>query len=330
MRACLPALLLFLLAAPLLHGAEPERLKLIIGAAEVEFHPGDAGPAREAAASVEVAAGRIAERLGLTLRRPVRIVLARGRGEFDRLCGTAMPEWALAAALPERELMVADVGRATPATANDLSLAIIHETVHLALGQVEAGRRDRLPRWFHEGVACWLSGARPLNADWGLFEEAAAHRALIPLDRLTDSFPAAPREAQLAYLQSEAFILHLVTVQPDALRRVLERYRDGEDFERAFTGAVGASRTQTEREWAQSLHRTFPWLRTLVRSLSFWAVMAIATVLAFLIIRRRSRRQREAWDREEQEWHVVDSEEEAEDEPGDWEEEGEEWKRPRE
>jgi hypothetical protein len=260
---------------------------------------------------VQYAAGRIARELGIPPAQPVRVALARGREEFNRLCGERMPDWALAAALPQKDTIVVDAPRATPATANDMDLAIFHEAVHLALARAEGKRADRLPRWFHEGVANWITGQRYLRADRGMFDDAAAHGALIPLDRISSTWPAAAAEADLAYLESEAFVAHIAAARsPEALRWILDRYRSGEDFEKAFSVALGVSRAEMEKRWAGSLRRRFPWLGTLARAITFWGALALCTVGVFLIVRWRAKRQQRRWEKEERAWSLVLGEEE--------------------
>ena len=56
-------------------------------------------------------------------------------------------------------------------------------------------------------------------------------------------------------------------------------------------------------------------LGTILGSITFWSAMAFATVLIFLVVRSRSRRQREQWKEQEREWGLLDPDEE--DEPPD-------------
>lgn len=318
-RFCLPLALLVLAAA----SAYAQELTFTLDRVTVRYHSGDAALARQAAEAVGRAEEIVQAKLGIAFRRRVEAHLVRGREEFDRLCGQPMPEWALAAALPERGTVAVDAARVAAATANDLRLTIIHETVHLALAQAESGRADRLPRWFHEGAATWLSGTRHFGANRNGFDTAAMHGALLPLADLEDGFPADARQADLAYLQSEAFVTWLLDTRgPEALRWIMDRYRTGESFDAAFRGALGDSVGALEARWADSLKRSFPWLRVLARSLGFWGALAVATIIIFLVVRRRARFQRAQWEREEFEWSVVGEEEEADE---DEEEETDDW-----
>ena len=283
-----------------------EMLRLDLGPVQVDYHPGDNRIARDAAAGVRHSAEAISGSLGISFSRPVAVALARGRDEFNRLCGGPMPAWALAAAIPERQGIVVDVANVTPATANDMGLAIFHEMAHLALGRAEAGRKEPLPRWFHEGVATWLSAQRHVRGDRSVFDLAAAGGKLIPLDRISTEFPQDAKQADLAYLESEEFVACLMrTCSPESLRWVLDRYRGGEPFEEAFRNALGESRREMEAAWAESLRSRIPWLRTLWRSLPFYGVLAILTILVYIAVRWRGWRQRRQWDEEERAWRAV-------------------------
>jgi hypothetical protein len=53
-------------------------------------------------------------------------------------------------------------------------------------------------------------------------------------------------------------------------------------------------------------------LASILGSITFWSGMALATLYAFLVVRSRSRRQREQWKEQEREWGVHDPDEDDE------------------
>jgi len=278
---------------------------------QVSFHSGDAGLARQAAAALEEGVGRIRSKLGIGFDRPVQVLIVRGREEFNRLIGQPMPDWAMAVALPP-DAIVVDAVKVTPGAEDNMRLTIIHEATHLALDGLDAGRGGRLPRWFHEGTATWLSGAEHFSADWSGFTLAVAQNALPKLDALEEGFPAGAREANVAYLESESFVRWLVRTRgEEAMRWIVEEYRADRDFHAAFQRAFGEPVEKMESEWRVSMRGSFPWLRALVGSLSFWSVMAAFTILVFLVVRRRRKRQIAEWEREERDWQVAGSDEDG-------------------
>lgn len=296
-------------------------LRLNLDGVEVVYRPGDAGLARQAGLAVRRACDRIERDLGLRFESAVTVTLARGRAEYLKHCGTQMPEWSMAAALPARDGMVIDASKVTPATANDLGFVVAHETAHLVLGRLERKRGEKLPLWFHEGIAVWVSGQAPLRGARTSFTLAATQGILLPFDDLADAFPEDPADADLAYLQSEAFIGHLVKTRSAAgLRRLLSLFRDGHTFNNAFEEAIGAPRRTVETQWARSYRRPLPWLRALRERISLLTLIALGTILAFVIVRLRARRQRQRWLHEERMWQIVDPEESEENETPDREE----------
>lgn len=309
------------LLAPCLAAAPPDFLRLTLDGVPVEFHEGDAGPARDSARALAWAAERLQRDTGLLLTPQPTLALARGREEFDLLCGRAMPPWSVAAALPRSNRIILDAGKAPPASPEARAL-LFHEAVHLALARLETGRADRLPLWLHEGLATWLSGARHLHGPRTDFDLAAAHNTLIPLERLRDTFPERSSEADMAYAQSEAFVAHLVNRSGvEALRAFFRLYADGVPFDETFRAAFGRSLPEAESEWRDALAGRFKWLWATLGALTFWGFMALATVAVFFLVSWRARRQRRTWEREEEEWGIVAQEPEEEDDPDD----GEPW-----
>ena len=294
------------------HSADTARktLRLGTGSIEVAYHPGDIRLARHAGEAAQYGSERIARWLGIALETPVAVFLARGREEFNRMCGASMQPWALAAASRRKRCIVVDAALVVPASANDMGLAIIHEITHLALFQVE--ENQPLPLWFHEGVATWLSQRRHVLTDRRDFNLAAAQGALIPLERLERTFPDTQSEAALAYLQSEAFVGHLVaTCSAESLRWILDRYTHGEPFEQAFANALGISRARMEKRWRRSFKSGFPWLRVIWHATTLFGVLALMTIVAFVIVRLRARRQHQRWKEEEAMWGPAEADSDA-------------------
>ncbi len=78
-----------------------------------------------------------------------------------------------------------------------------------------------------------------------------------------------------------------------------------------------------ETAWARSLRKRFPWIAILWKGATFFGVLAVATIMVYLIVRVRTGRIRKRWEEEERIWTVVrEAETEDEDEPDeeqDWE-----------
>jgi hypothetical protein len=266
--------------------------------ARIRYHRRDEAKAAQVLAEMRAARQDIGNELGIEFREPVEIVLARGREEFADWAGEGVPGWALAIAHTKRRGIVVDVLRTGPLLENNLLLTMRHELCHLALGQVEAKAGARLPLWFHEGVAVRVTGLRHFgNRD--LFQISAAHGNLIGLSRLAEKFPDDEPSAQLAYLESEEFVNYLADKRGASLAAIVAGFRKSGDLEEAIRAQTGLSLAELEREW-RAVHRSrSPWLVTFWRALSFFSVLAAFTIIAYFIVRRRSRRKKLEWEKEE-------------------------------
>jgi len=256
----------------------------------VYHHRGDEAKARDVVRTTGHAFGQMEEVLGVRVRDPVEIILARGEEEFRHWAGDATPEWALAVARRGRRLVVIDVGKTWDTPANDLLLTLRHELAHIAIGQVEEDAGTGVPLWFHEGVAVWMAGYR-FGIDQRPFVRAAARGKLIPFDDLIATFPERRRRAALAYLQSEDFIYYLMTIEGgDAVKHLLDAVRRTGSFDEAFFRTMGSARRDLEGEWRRELRRRHPLLRSFLREISLFMVVAAFAAIAFFILRRRRRR----------------------------------------
>ena len=266
----------------------------------VYHHRGDEAKARDVVRTASHAFGQMEEALGVRVRDPVEIILAQGEKEFRLWAGDSTPEWALAVARMGRRRVVIDVGKTWDTPANDLLLTLRHELAHIVIGQVEEDAGTSVPIWFHEGVAVWVAGYR-FGIDQRPFIRAAARGKLIPFDDLISSFPARRRRAALAYLQSEDFIYYLMTIDGgDAVKHLLNAVRRTGSFDEAFFRTMGSTRRDLESEWRRELRRRHPLLRSFLREISLFMLVAAFAAIAFFIVRRRRRRRMAAMAVEEE------------------------------
>jgi len=261
---------------------------------------GEVALADRAAAIIRTASQTLAAELGMPPPEEITLVVVRGHAAFERECGNSMPEWSIAAALPDRDALVVDAAQVSPATPADLRVTLMHEMVHLFLFRIERERAGRLPLWFHEGLAQYLSGQPLFPAGREAFLLAASTGRLIPFDSLDREFPTAPDEARLAYLQSEAFVSHVAQrTGKAAFARLLQFYRQGGSFDDAFAAAFGSTRAEMESKWSRGLRRALPSWRFLAHPSAVLVLMALLTIAAFAVVAHRAKRQEKLWEREE-------------------------------
>ena len=265
----------------------------------VRYHRDDELMAARVARLCEEDRAALQHQLGLRLTRRVEVILARGDAEFNRETATPVPKWALAIASPRRHRIVVRTWLVTPTALNNLAHTLRHETCHIVMAQAQRARPDRMPLWFHEGVAVWVSGARHIQPPHEM-EIAKTQDALLPLSNLRESFPSDPAAAALAYQQSESIVRFMTTRFGDGLiAQIIQEYAGGTGFEECVATAAGMSLQEVERRWRGEHRVQFPWLRLVWKATSLFTALAVLCVVAYLFVRRRAKRLKEKWEREE-------------------------------
>jgi hypothetical protein len=299
----LPALLRLALAAALLLGAaralragEPPLFEKRNGAVMVRFAQGTERDAEAAAQGMPGVLAEVSGRLGLPPPAAVEVRVLSAPG-FEAMAGPRRGEWAVAMAFSARSLIVVNASRLD--LESDLVATLEHETIHLLLGLLEAQTGNRIPLWFHEGLAQLFCG-RLFAGTREEFLAAAASRQLLPLAALVDSFPDEGSAVNVAYAQSESFAAFLDRRWPQSPEAVLAAMRRGLPFDAAFREVVGESVPAAEAAWKKDLSSGPPLLLAWLQDnpgLLTWMILGAGGVLlalAWLLVRRR---RREAYDR---------------------------------
>lgn len=220
---------------------------------------------------------------------PLRLILVPDARRLDSLT-PGFPAWGAAAALPgERSILLR-------ADTEDLFRTLRHELAHLALHQAIT---VRVPLWFDEGYASWAAGEWDRQA--GLELNLAVVRGAVPdLRDLDGALRAAASTADAAYALAASAVAELARRNPSkSLTPLMNRLESGSDFETAVRATTGLTLSQFEVIWRGELRRRY--------SLATWLLAGggwgLATVLVWLLVRRRRRLDRprraaldEGWD----------------------------------
>lgn len=294
-----PALLALLLHPP---GAAagndgPSPAAIRSGPVAVIHAEGDAGYAREVASRAVAAHARIRGDLGLEHPVDAAILLltanspAATREEWAR----RLPSWMAGAAIPARQFIIVRV--APGQTPDALEPLLAHELTHVILKADYPGH-DGWPLWFREGLAMRESRTEGLR-EYVTLSAAALFGRMLPLERLSVSFPAAEAEARLAYAESASFLAFLDARAGRARFAVLMRELRVRDFEDAFRVAYGTGVGAAEGQWLRWVNRRYAWLPAVTSDAAFWLAITLLFLLAIVVRRRRSRLLRERWEEEE-------------------------------
>ena len=269
------------------------------------FHltDGSAGATRRLAEIAEDRYERLCTPIGAcdAPRSPIDVWLAEDAEAFAAAFpdGSPMSEWAVGVTFIDKNRIVL---RAHGSALFSLLETFDHELSHALVHAMVP--RERIPRWFSEGVAIWQSGEAVVKR---LMEaqRAALTANLLPLSDLVDTFPREGPQVSLAYAQSALFLRYLErNFGVDALPTLMRKLKTAASFDEAFMEVYGAPVASLEGLWAEELDEATAWI-TLARDPNLlWGGMSLLFVLASWVkLRRRRERleelaQREALERE--------------------------------
>jgi len=239
-------------------------------------------------------------KLGLKVTFVPTVVLIKESRTFRDMAGSDL---VVAFAVPEEKIMVIDYSRMTlsPFT---LRVTMEHELCHLLLHQYLKG--GRIPRWFEEGIAQWVSeGIGEVIMDYQnpRLNEAVLAGRIIPLRALSESFPVDREALALAYEQSLSVVSYMVERYGlESILNILEAVREGNPWEEAVWGSLGISLLDLEEGWRTHLKKRFTWFTYLAGHLYqiLFFLAAVALIIGFVRADRRKR----AYMEQEEEDHV--------------------------
>lgn len=210
----------------------------------IYFAPQHQGVAVKAAGEVDRIYERLSEWFGLELKTPYRIFLLPDKRTIYRATGE-----------------MRDIGGAVTSTRGTLYIAaqhynsrvIAHELAHIFLRRKV--RERRVPVWFNEGLAEYLSVRNPTSPQLiGFLRRRLSRRKLYSWRELEREML---REPEVTYLEALSAMTFLsVRFGEDRIKKLLELYGErgySKPFEAAFQEVFGASAAQLEAEWRDFL-----------------------------------------------------------------------------
>lgn len=252
-----------------------------------------ASVAPETGLSAEKWYDRLSRKLGFAPGGVTPVYLYPDRVAFSRATGFGRADTIVG--LAQAHIIRVDASGAFA----DAEQVLAHEMVHVFIARRLYGNTGRLPLWVHEGLAQYLAD------DWGsadqdLLQEAASTGAILPLDRISVSFPEDERGRAIAYAESYSIVKYIADRYTlAALRDLISETRRGMRFETACLYSLGTEPQDLERDWRQFVWDRYGkqrWytLGTAVVS----AAMALFAVLAFRSRIIQKRRKAEEFEEE--------------------------------
>jgi hypothetical protein len=309
LRAALAAIALAVMA-PSAAGAGPAPLPSSIPTGYTLEHDGGARWLYATAAQTEVsrlkrvqrsAWTRLGAAFGVKLSADLDLRLAVNPEQMQALAprGSRLPSYATGVAYPDAGLILLSLTEPQSWLRSDIDRVLVHELSHVALHRAVNGHA--LPRWFSEGLAIHEAGEHSLDRVrvlWG----GTLRGELIPLSRLSQSFPARHGDVSLAYAQSADLVGHLL--QGDQkharFRALIAELRAGKPFEQAFAAAYGMPLWRIEQQWRAQLTQRFGSWPSILSGLTLvWGMAAVFLIFGYFRVRRRHRETLKRWAIEE-------------------------------
>ena len=232
----------------------------------------------------------------IDLSQKVQVFVTTDAAEFDSLVGPNLPDWSIACAIPEQNLIVLK----SPDRYHyrkELSEVLYHELAHIFLGKALGSLS--LPLWMNEGLAVWFS------EKWGWEEKILVARAVLtgsifPLGQIDslDYFRAS--KAQLAYALSFLAVSYLETQYGQgAFLKLVNGYRAGQDLNQAFLSTTGLDYLSFQKEFQGMVRKRYNWIAIFSDSIVLWTGLALLFVLLYFVKKVRTKKILQRWEREE-------------------------------
>jgi hypothetical protein len=236
---------------------------------------------------VESARQRFEKLADTTITATINVVAASSTMEFSRITGGALPDWGAAVAVPEERLIIFALvsGKKT------LEQSIAHEVSHVLLGVLA---RERVPRWFDEGLAMFMAG------EWSIYDSFRLARGalvseLVPLSRIENVLTFHQDQAWLAYTQSFAAVTTLLEQMTDTERSAFMRGLNRTPFDESLAIASNIRRSAFEENWNATATQRYA-LVALADDMWIWAALLPGLFLMALVARwLRNRRTVKRW-----------------------------------
>jgi hypothetical protein len=219
----------------------------------------------------------------------VRVLIMPDAARFRSAIGPSAPEWGAAVAAPEDGRIVMQGSRAG-SSAGDPRATLRHELAHLALYEAIG----ELPsRWFDEGYASYAAGELARD-DVLATNVALAFTGIPPLDSLDSFFAGGEARAQTGYALARGAVAEIAALDPvRGLSLFFPYWRETRSFDQALRRAYGVTEAGFEVRWRASTRRRYGAL-ALFADVTFAALLFLAVIAPFWVIRRRRDRVRMA------------------------------------
>ncbi len=286
------------------------------GLLRVEAPEGTAVYAQHIIEHATAALRQLNQATGDPLLTRILFIITTDHKQFEEYAG-GQAEQSLAVALGGRQTIVVSRPAMARTGAAAIQQVLLHELAHIYL---DVRCRGPVPRWVHEGVAQIIAGQVPEAQSHGAMSLAAYTGGLLPLEELVEGFPNSGVRRQQAYAQSQSAMQFVIRERHEnSMQRFLGAVSGDAGQEYLATFSRTADLKLLHKDWQASLRSPGAILTVILGHGVFWGFAAFLVVVAWFVVRRRSKDIRRRWAAEEAmaaEWN--EPPDEAEWIKGDW------------
>lgn len=204
---------------------------------------------KELAETLNSAYDEVGKRLGIYPARAVSVKVYNTE-DFRKI--SKLPEWAIGIFDGKMRLKVEDI-QSAPGQVKDL---LFHEYTHAVLAM---NIKQRVPAWFHEGLAQLMEPQFTENARARAEIQDALSRKKLGFTSLEESFKEihSKRDAETAYMISVYFVNSLIRRHgEEKMIEWIRRLSREEKFEDAFSKVFGVPLKKAQEDWARDILRS--------------------------------------------------------------------------
>jgi len=220
----------------------------------------------------------------------VLIAIAPDAKRFREWVGPAAPEWGAAVALPDKQRVIMQGGKAG-SDAGDPLVVLRHELAHLALHEAMGALP---PRWFDEGYASFAAHEWSRESAIEMSSGLVWH-TLPTLEQLEDGFYAGASQASWSYALAYRAVEELAALdRQNGLTNFFREWKSAAAFEPAVRRAFGMTGEQFDKHWQQQTRRRFGALALVANLSAALGFFALLLGPLFWMRKRRDRKRLEA------------------------------------
>ena len=262
-----------------------------------EFYAGGRGTARNLSKNAETDRSYVLHFLGIDAPQRITVRVAATQAEMSEAVGSnaRVETWIAGMAMPGQDLVVISTRGNEVFSSREVFL---HELGHIYL-HIATGNR-RIPRWYDEGFAMYVSGEPVLNRLKTLLP-AASMDNMFPLKDLERHFPSKEPAVNMAYAESMMFVRHLFNVYGRlTMLALIKNLRAGQGFDTAFRNAFGVEIVFVEKSFRKSLASRSYLLVVLTGSGVIWLVITLILIWVYTRKRVQDNEKLKKWQQEDE------------------------------